>query len=200
MKLNITRRGFLGALASLCLFPSLCPAANIVVGTGNDTSYLILQSTNLGVRTYEIHYTYNAAVPRDALFLLSSAAASDPALGYSLVNYGTESAPNYFLDSISLNGVPESGSFAPPWTWWTHWVAGGWGSEAPTYDFDPGPVAFGTWKVGYGISSRTIEPGSSDLLFLSDGSVAPAFSPIPEPASLVLLASGSFLIFRRRRA
>jgi hypothetical protein len=200
MKLSLSRRGFLlAAVAGICLLPFTSNAANIIVGAGSDVSYLLLESPNLGVRTYEVHYTYNSSTPLDAAFLLEQAKAGGSALNYTLINYGTSSAPNYFVNSILLNGTPESGSVAPPWTYWTHWVSGGWGYQAADYSFDPGAVPFGSWTVGYGISARTIQPGSTDALFLSDGNSAPSVSAIPETSSALLALLGSVVIFKRRR-
>lgn len=201
MKTSQSRRGFLLAVvAGTCLFPSISHAANIIVGSGSDASYLVLQSTNLGVRTYEVHYTYNPTSPIDAAFLLAQAKAGDAALNYTLLNYGSTSSPNYFVDSVSLNGTPEAGSSEPPWTYWTHWVSGGWGFQNPDYSFNPGAVAFGSWEIGYGISSRTIQPGSTDALFLSDGNSTPSIAPVPETSSAVLALLGSVVIFKRRRS
>jgi hypothetical protein len=200
MKLSQTRRGFLLAvLAGTCLFSSISHAANILVGSGSDISYLVLQSPNLGVRTYEVRYTYNSSSPTDAAFLLAQAKAGDAELNYTLLNYGSPSSPNYFVDTVSLNGTPEAGSTAPPWTYWTHWVSGGWGYQNPDFSFNPGAVPFGTWEIGYGISARTIQPGSTDALFLSDGNSTPSIAPVPETSSAVLAMLGSLVIFKRRR-
>lgn len=200
MKLSQTRRRFLLAvIAGNCLFPSISHAANIVVGSGSDTSYLILESTNLGVRTYEVHYTYNSSLPTDAAFLLAQAKAGDATLDYTLLNYGSPSAPNYFLDTVSLSGTPEAGSSSPPWTYWAHWVSGGRGYQNPDYTFNPGAVSLGNWEIGFGISSRTIQPGSTDALFLSDGNSSPSVAPVPETSSAVLVILSSVMIFKRRR-
>ena len=202
MKLSQSRRGFLLAVvAGTCLFPSISHAANIVVGTGNDTSYLVLQSTNLGVRTYEIHYTYSSGTSQDGYFLLGQVLAGDSSIAVSLSDYGTPSSPNYIVDSFTFNSVTETGVFAPPYVpYWSHWVSGG---EAgyPTAS----PIASGSWDYGSGISApyRLIAPGSWDGLFYSDGStapsVAPSVAPIPETSSALLAVLGSVVLFKRRR-
>ncbi len=203
MKLSQSRRGFLLAvIAGACLIPSISHAANIIVGSGSDTSYLILESTNLGVRTYEVHYTYNASAPQDSAFLIAQAVAGDSALGVSLGDFPTEQFPvNKFVNYFSLNSVEEWGSSSPPWTYWAHWVAGGLGYQNgdPDYDFNSGAPAAESWTLSYGISTHTIAPGSSDALFLSDGNSAPSVAPIPETSSALLAVLGSVVIFKRRR-
>lgn len=201
MKSSQSRRGFLLAvLAGTCLFPSVSQAANIIVGTGSDTSYLILESTNLGVRTYEVHYTYNASAPQDSAFLVAQAVAGDSALGVSLDDYGNAQFPvNYFVNYFSLNSVEESGSSSPPYIYWAHWVAGGAGFQNPDGSYNSGAAPAASWTLSYGISTHLIQPGSSDSLFLSDGLVEPSVAPIPETSSALLAILGSVVIFKRRR-
>lgn len=201
MKSSQSRRGFLLAVvAGTCLFPSASQAANIIVGTGSDTSYLILESTNLGVRTYEVRYTYNASAPQDSAFLVAQAVAGDSALGVSLADYGNAQFPvNYFVNYFSLDSVEEWGSSSPPWTYWVHWVAGGEGYQNPDFSYNPGAAPADSWTLSYGISTHTIQPGSSDALFLSDGNAAPSVAPIPETSSALLAVLGSAVIFKRRR-
>lgn len=197
MKYTSTRRNFIRSIvAGLCLLPIVSKAANIVVGTGNDRSYLVLESGNLGVRTYEIRYDASSG-PHDAKFLIDQAMAGDNTLTAIFFNYGDTNNPNYFIDSI--NG--ESGSASPPWTWWKQWVSGGSGFENPDYTFNPGTPTPGAWTSGYGISSpnRLITPGSWDALVLSDGSVMPSVAPIPETSSLLLAPLAALVVLRRRR-
>lgn len=202
MKLSQSRRGFLLAvIAGACLIPSISHAANIIVGSGSDTSYLILESTNLGVRTYEVHYTYNASTPQDSAFLIAQAVAGDSALGVSYSDFPNDDFPvNLFVNYFSLNNVEEWGSSSPPWTYWAHWVSGGLGYQNDeTFDFNPDAPPSGSWTLSFGISTHRIEPGSSDALFLSDGNSAPSVAPIPETSSALLAVLGSVVIFKRRR-
>lgn len=201
MKLSPSRRGvFLAVLAGYCLSPLVSYAANFIVGSGNDTSYLILESTNLGVRTYEVHYSYNPTTPQNSAFLIAQAVAGDPALGVSLADYPTPQFPvNYFVNYFALNNVQELGSSSPPWTYWAHWVAGGAGYQDTNFNYNSGPVDAASWTTSYGISTHTIQPGSSDSLFLSDGIAAPSAAPIPECSSALLAILGSVIVFKRRR-
>ncbi|MES2439856.1 MAG: hypothetical protein V4584_12340 [Verrucomicrobiota bacterium] len=198
MKLSQSRRGFLLAvLAGACLLPSISTAATTVVGSGPDSSFLVLESPNLGVRTYEIHYTYNSGASQDGYFLLSQVLASDTSITTSLINYGTVPAPNYIVDAMTFNSVTETSVSVSPYVpYWSHWVSGGQAGFPSA-----SPVASGTWGFGSGISSpyRLIEPGSWDALFYSNGSTQPSVSPIPETSSALLGVIGSFVIFRRRR-
>ncbi len=194
MKLSQSRQGFLlAAIAGICLLPSISNAANIIVGTGNDTSYLVLQSTNLGVRTYVVHYTYNAGSPQDGYFLLDTVLTSDPSLHASVGLPG-----NRFLSRMEYNSVIEEYDGT---NYWAQWVSGGLGYQGPPpdYNFDPGIPALGEWTEGYGISTHTIAPGSWDALFFSDGLSKPSVAPVPETSSAVFVVLGSLVIFKRRR-
>jgi hypothetical protein len=200
MKHRQTRRGsLLAALAGLCLHPAISHAAVLTVGTGNDTSFLVLESPNLGSRTYEIRYTYDSGLPQTAKFLIDQVLAAESTLTVAFLNFGTAESPNFFVDSVSLAGIPESGSFAPPWTFWAHWVAGGLGFMDSGFNFQPGAPPHNTWVSGFGISTHTIAPGSWDALVLSDGNSPPAVA-IPEPASVLLVSLASGLLWIRRRA
>ena len=183
-------------ITGICLLPAVSCAANMVIGTGDTTSYLVLESGNLGLRTYEIQYDSNSG-PHDTKFLIDMAIAADTTLTATFFNYGTLADPNYFINAI--NG--EAGSSSEPWTWWKQWVSGGTGYENPDYSFNSGEPTPGTWTSGYGISapSRLIAAGSWDALVLSDGSVLPSIAPVPEPSSLLLASLAALGAFRRRR-
>lgn len=189
MKLSQSRRGFLLAvLAGACLLPSVSSAANVIVGSGSDTSYLVLQSPNLGLRTYEIHYTYSSGTAQDGYFLLSQVLASESSL---IAN--VPGGSNRFLDSITLNSVKEAFDGT---NYWAQWVSGGQ-SGFPSAS----PIPSGTWSFGSGMSApyRLIVPGSWDAFYFSDGNSAPAISPVPETSSALLGLVGVLVILRRRR-
>lgn len=181
----------LAALVGACLTISVSQAATTVVGSGADTSFLVLNSPNLGERTYEIHYTYDSGGSQDAYFLLQQVIASDASLVVTVNNFGTLTDPNFFVSSI--NG--EANTTAPPYLYWAHWVAGGNGYQNPDYTFNPGPVAEGEWSIGYGVSTHQIAPGSWDALVFSDGSVL----PVPETSSLLIGVAGALVFLNRRR-
>jgi hypothetical protein len=197
MLLRKIRRGFLpAAVAGLCLLSSATHAANILVGTGPDTSYFVLESPNLGSRTYEISYTYDAMAMQDGFTLLNSLFGADSMLTADIVNYGPAMAPNYFVNAFTFNSVSEVAASSSPFVpYWAHWVSGG-DAGFPSAN----PVASETWTEGFGISSpyRLIEPGSWDALVYSDGSMAPSVAPVPEPSAVLMVVAGSLVLLRRR--
>lgn len=201
MKLSQSRRGFLlTVLVGACLLPSVSNAATIVVGSGSDISHLVLESPNLGTRNYEIHYTYNSGSAQDSYFLLSVVLSSDPLLTAAIGNFGSPSAPNYYVTSFTTNSITETSVSSSPYVpYWAQWVSGGLGFQNPDYSFNSGAAPTGIWSSGYGISTHLVTPGSWDALFYSDGNTQPGVAPVPETSSMMLGALGMLVIFRRRR-
>lgn len=200
MKLSQSRRGFLAVvIAGACLLPSVSNAATTVIGTGPDASYFLLESPNLGIRSYEIHYTYNPGSPQDAGFLLNQVLANDPLVTANIGDFGSPSMPNLFVRSFTFNSITEANTPSSPFVpSWVHWVFGGEaGFPAAT------PVTASDWVLGSGISSpsRLIAPGSSDAFRYSNRTTKPSIAPIPEPTSaLTALIGLSLSLIRRRRA
>lgn len=198
MKLKTIRQGFfLAVLANTCLFPSVSSAATIVIGSGPDSSYFVLESPNLGTRIYEVHYTYSAETFQDGFTLLKQVLSSVPLISAGLINYGTVSQPNLIVDSFTFNSVTETSTSSSPYVpYWAHWVSGG----AAGYP-SASPTVSGTWSSGSGISSpyRLIAPGTWDALFYSDGSTLPTVASVPETSSVLLGAIGLLMLFKRRR-
>lgn len=196
MKPTSIRRNFLRSiLAGICLLPLVSNAANTVVGTGSDTSYIVLESGNLGVLTYEVRYDASSG-PHDTKFLLDQVLAGDSSISMAFSNWGSPSEPNYSLDSITSNSVTEAASFSPPFVYWAQWVSGGEAGYPSAV-----PVSSGSWSYGSGLSSpyRLIAPGSWDAFVYSDGSSAPSPTLVPETSSLLLAPLGALVVFRRRR-
>jgi hypothetical protein len=198
MKLSQSRRGFLAVvIAGACLLPSISSAAITVVGTGPDSSYFVLESPNIGIRSYEIRYTYSSGTMQDTTFLLSQVLANDSSVTASILNFGSPAVPNLFVNSFTFNLVTETNVSSSPFRpFWAHWVSGG---EAgfPTAV----AVSGSTWVSGSGISSpyRLIAPGSSDALYYSDGNTPPSVAPIPEPSATLIALLGSCLLLASRR-
>jgi len=177
-------------------------AALYEAGTGPDTSYLILESPNIGLREYAVHYTYDPAVPMGSYDLLKIVEAAEPR--FSILNGGSEE--NAYIASITWDGVTEAGNNSPPYTpYWSQWVAGGQAGAEFDFPWGPAPVPVpgDSWSYGSGISApyRIIEPGSNDALVYGDGS-APSLAPTPEPGVLLLagLALPALLLHRPRRS
>ncbi|QJE97615.1 hypothetical protein [Luteolibacter luteus] len=185
------------ALALACAFTAVAHAANIVIGTGTDTSYFVLESPNVGTRTYEIHYTYNSSDPMDSWDLLQIVDSHESDLSIEAFNFGSEESPNWFVNAITWNGSTETGVSEPPYSpSWTQWVSGGQAGFPSA-----SPIGSGTWSSGSGLSIpyRVIEPGSWDALKYSDFTTQPTVTPVPEPSMGVLALAGGLLVIRRRK-
>ena len=172
-------------------------------GTGADISYLVIESSSFSTTTlwYAFQYDYNPASPLDTYAMLSTIIAGDPLLDAVFINYGDEESPNYFLDSISYNGMTLTNVGSPTFSpYWGQWVSGG-ESGYPVAE----PIAGGSWSFGSGLSApyRYLTPGSWDGFIYNDGLTPPDFAPVPEPQSWLLILSASGLLvvrLARRRA
>lgn len=187
----------LTALALAFAFSAVANAANIIIGTGADTSYFVLESPNIGTRTYEIHYTFNSSDPMDSWDLLQIVDSHESDLTISAFNFGDEAAPNWFVNAITWGAVTETGVSEPPYSpSWTQWVSGGQAGFPSA-----SPIDSGTWTSGSGLSApyRVVEPGSWDALKYSDFVTQPTVNPIPEPSMGVLAMAGCLFVLRRRK-
>ena len=185
------------ALASVLSLVGAAEAATIVLGSGSDSAFYVLESPNIGTRTYEIRFTHNEADPLDGWDLLQVVDSYESDLSVQAFNFGSEEAPNWFVNAITWMGITEtSNSDAPYVPSWTQWVSGG-AAGFPTAS----PVASGTWSSGSGLSSpyREIEPGSWEALKFSDFTTVPTVAPVPEPSALMLAFCGMAVFIRRRR-
>lgn len=175
--------------------------AQILVGTGEDFSYAVIEAEPFGAPlVYKYRYTYNPSAPPDGYALLSAIDAKDDSLSLSFVNFGTDESPNYFLNGVTYGSTTlTSTPFPDIGPFWAQWVSGG---EA---GFDKIlPVPSGTWSFGSGISApyREIGPGSWDGFVFNIGDTPPSIDPVPEPQSAVLLLAGITVVLwmiRRRR-
>lgn len=192
----------------LCAFAALFIALTVnaqtltgTYGSGSSVSYLLIQSSSFSTNPlwYEFRYDYNPTSPLDTYAMFSTIVAGDPLLDAVFVNYGDLESPNYFLDSISYNGVTLTNTGAPTYApYWAQWVSGG-ESGYPTAE----PIASGSWSYGSGLSDpyRYLAPGSWDGFVYNDGFTPPDTAPVPEPNTWILICLGSVLIvglIRRR--
>jgi hypothetical protein len=194
MKLH---RHALAAFAALTLAFTSAASAQTIVGTGNDSSFLILEADAFGAPLkFELRYDYNSASPLDAYDLLTAIDLASPELTFSFQNFGSTDAPNYILDAVTFNSITLTNTpFPLDGPFWSQFVSGG---EAgyPT----AGPVPFGEWNFGSGISRpfRELAPGSTDGFTFSEGD-EPSIAPIPEPSTWLLIGIGSTVLLLLRR-
>ena len=96
-------------------------SAQILVGTGEDVSFAIVEAEAFGSPLiYEYHYTYDPDEPPDGFDLLTAIDLADPNLTLGLINFGDAANPNYFLDSVTYGSMTLTSDFAPAWasiTW-----------------------------------------------------------------------------------
>ena len=163
------------------------------LGTGSNTSTIIIESTAAGFeipeRTYEI--SYNDGDVSNSLDLLSLAAAADADLS---VDVNTGSAFGAFINSLTVNSVSLPG-FQPGVGFLQFDIQGG---EIEEFDSSfqatgnrlSGPVTLSSSPVG--VSFRYPGQGSVD----SFGFVSTA---VPEPSSALLAGLGLITLLRRKR-
>ena len=197
MKLH-NRVAALAVTLSGCLLVPHAGATTINIGSGPETSFFVLESPNLGSREYNIHYGGGLTpVPLDGFDLFSLVLAAEPEITAVIFNFGSLETPNYFVNSITFDGVTETNTGADPYVpSWIQWVAGG-ETGFPTAS----PIANDTWVGGSGISApyRLVAPGSSDALVFADFVTPPSVNPIPEPGVTVLLCAAIIAVGTRRK-
>lgn len=196
--MKIRERVLFGLAVALCPFVE----AVIVVGSGPDSSYFLIESPRIGTREYEIRYTYDAGNTLGGSDLLNLIAGADPQISFVIFDFGSAAQPNEFLNSVIFEGVAEVNDFSAGGTSWAQWVAGGQAGAENTSPFNPDPRALPSesWTFGSGLSNpyRVIEPGSSDALVFGRGE--PSLAPVPEPGTVALALVASLALVRRRRS
>ena len=125
MKQNTRRLArFLKVVALAGSLATVSQAAIIEVGTGPDTSYLIIESSNAGLLEYAVSYTYVAENPIGTLELLDMVQAE--VTGFSWANGA--STENGYVNSITWQTGTEEGYYdvdLGTFIYWSQWVAGG---------------------------------------------------------------------------
>lgn len=194
------RRAFVASVfAGVLSFSGFAEAANVVVGTGSDYSFFVLESPTIGSVTYEVYYNHNPLAPLDSYALLQIIDSAQSNVSFEFSYFGPESG--YFLNSITWNGgAAEANSpYDPenPGPYWSQWAAGGSGGYPAA-----GPIDEGSWTYGSGLSApfRTVVPGSWDGLVYSASGAEPSVAPVPEPSAALLAVAGGLVFIRRRRA
>ena len=189
-----------GAILGALMFGALTSnlVAVMVVGAGSESSFLILESPNVGLRTYEVFYDVEEGSLLGSDDLLTIVDGADALISLAL---GGDPG-NRFLNAVTFNDVTETFDGS---NFWTQWAAGGEGGGF--FDYEnlvfvpvPEPLPSGSWTFGSGSSApaRIVQPGSSDAYVFS-ASALPSIDPIPEPSSGALLFGSALLLAIRRR-
>lgn len=183
---------------------SFTPAsAQVLVGSGSNSSYLVIEAADFGAPlVYEFRYNYDPLSPLTTTDMLVAVDAADLDLSFELLYGGA------FLNSVTYLSMTLTNSIIEPYSpFWAQWVSGG-ESGAPL-----APLPDNVWSEGFGPMNRTLEPGSWDGFVFNGAygpppdyaliSAPPSVSPIPEPGTVVLLAlsaAGGFLLRRRQHS
>ncbi len=161
----------------LTVISSLAIAIPVEVGTGVNTAGVYIEWSDGFFAEFEISFgqTGSDTVMGADLMLTLDSELEDFTFEYT--NWGTEEEPDLFLDGIGYLGHYNSG-YDGGANWWHYWIK------------DAGELE---WTSPlYGMSSRTV--GDGDM----DGWIYGRDTPVPEPATIALLALGGIMLRRKR--
>lgn len=193
----VIRCALLGA--ALQLFGVASGFGQIQVGTGPDSSFLVIEAAAFGAPlVYQWNYTHNPSLPYTTAEMITAVDVFSLELNFTVLYSGT------FLDAIEYSSLTLTNAAAFPYSpFWAQWVSGGTSGD---------PLAAkpaGVWSSGYGITYRELAPGSWDG-FVYNGlydsnppydviSAPPSLAPVPEPTALSLLALVFLLLTLRAK-
>ncbi|UCF43916.1 MAG: PEP-CTERM sorting domain-containing protein [Planctomycetota bacterium] len=162
----------------LALAGSSSVAAPVSVGTGVNWAEVYIEWSDGFIGEFEVCFGQSSSdtVTGADLLLTLDSELTDFTLAYT--NWGTVEEPDLFVDSIQYLGH-YSGGYGGGEDWWHYWIRD-WGDTGWT-----SPL--------YGVSSRVVGDGDMDGWIYGRGG-----APVPEPATVVLLAGGVILLRRRR--
>ena len=198
---------FTVVVAGAALMTSASAVTLTPVGTGADSSFLVLETPQLGILGFEVFYDFDPSTPLGTTDLLRIIEGSEPLFSFDASNFPPDSLPeqpNEFLDSVTFGSVTE----AQPSDFSAFFSFFGAGGQTGTVqnasgDFvpDPQPISSDSFSFTAGLSApfRIVEPGSTDAIVFGPGGTVPSFAPIPEPSAALLLFVSCGLLARRTR-
>lgn len=161
----------------LTVISSLAIAIPVEVGTGVNTAGVYIEWSDGFFAEFEISFgqTGSDTVTGADLMLTLDSELEDFTFEYT--DWGTEGNPDLFVDGIGYLGH-YNGGYGGGADWWHYWIK------------DAGELE---WTSPlYGMSSRTV--GDGDM----DGWIYGRDTPVPEPATIALLALGGIMLRRKR--
>ncbi len=161
----------------LTVISSLAIAIPVEVGTGVNTAGVYIEWSDGFFAEFEISFGQigsDTVMGADLMLTLDSELED---FTFEYTNWGTEEEPDLFVDGIGYLGHYNSG-YGGGANWWHYWIK------------DAGELE---WTSPlYGMSSRIV--GDGDM----DGWIYGRDTPVPEPATIALLALGGIMLRRKR--
>lgn len=164
------------------ILDDLIVSDTITEGAGDNTSYLVV---TFGATTGNAYaFAYHWDTPTDAFGMIDALSSGVSELTIGVIDYGTVSQPNYFIDNIAY--AAELGDAGQYWSQWEGF-----------HDAALDDVA---WVGGQGISNVQLADGLFVGLsnpFSLDPADAPVL-PTPEPGTAAVLLASLAMLCRRR--
>lgn len=147
-------------------------ATLIPVGQGNNTATVSIEWSDGYVAEFLVSFAQETVTSYDLM------AAIDGLEDVTMVfgNFGTVDVPNYYLDGVTYDTHSNIG-YQLGENWWHQWSK------------DAG----GEWAFGAGMSATVISDGDSEGWIYGR-----AGTPVPEPATLLLLSLGGVMLRRKK--
>ncbi len=153
-------------------------ATPVSVGTGVNDAGVYIEWSDGFIGEFEVWFGQSSSdtITGADLLLTLHSELTDFTLAYT--NWGTAEEPDLFVDSMAYLGH-SNGGYGGGDDWWHYWLK------------DAGETS---WTSPlYGMSSRVVGDGDMDgWIYGRSG------APVPEPATVALLAGGVILLRRRR--
>ncbi len=161
----------------LTVISSLAIAIPVEVGTGVNTAGVYIEWSDGFFAEFEISFGQTGSDTVTGADLMLTLDSELEGFTFEYSNWGTEEEPDLFVEGIGYLGHYNSG-YGGGANWWHYWIK------------DAGELE---WTSPlYGMSSRTV--GDGDM----DGWIYGRDTPVPEPATIALLALGGIMLRRKR--